>query len=65
VTKGRLLLGVTAGAAVLYVEFVRPWHLRWPARVSTESLRVDVLEMIRIYALPAIEQQLAPGPGEG
>jgi hypothetical protein len=31
VTKGRLLLGVAAGAAVLYVRFVRPWHLRWGA----------------------------------
>lgn len=31
VTKRRLLLGVAAGAAVLYVGFVRPWHLRWGA----------------------------------
>ena len=30
-TKGRLLLEVAAGAAVLYVRFVRPWHLRWGA----------------------------------
>jgi hypothetical protein len=35
------------------------------ARASTESLRVDVVEAIRIYALPAIEQELAHGPGEG
>ena len=30
-TRGRLLLGVAASAAVLYVGFVRPWHLRWGA----------------------------------
>jgi Domain of unknown function (DUF4304) len=33
--------------------------------VSTELVRVEVLDAIRIYALPAIEQQLAHGPGEG
>ncbi len=30
-TKGRLLLWVAAGAALLYARFVRPWHLRWGA----------------------------------
>lgn len=34
-------------------------------RASTESVRVEVLDAIRIYALPAIEQQLAHSPGEG
>lgn len=31
-------------------------------RASTESVRVEVLDAIRIYALPAIEQQLAHRP---
>lgn len=34
-------------------------------RASTESVKVEVLDAIRIYAWPAIEQQLAQRPRDG
>jgi hypothetical protein len=34
-------------------------------RASMESVKVEVLDAIRTYALPAIEQQVAQEPGEG
>jgi hypothetical protein len=34
-------------------------------RASTERVKVEVLDATRIYALPAIEEQLTPEPGEG
>jgi hypothetical protein len=34
-------------------------------RASAESVRIEVLDAIRTYALPAIEQQVAQEPGEG
>jgi len=33
-------------------------------RASAESVRIEVLEAIRVYALPAIEQQVAQEPRE-
>jgi hypothetical protein len=39
------------------------WTIDTPA--SAESVRMGVLDAIRAYALPAIEQQLAQEPREG
>lgn len=41
---------------------------RWwtvDTRVSMESVKVEVVDAIRTYALPAIERQVAQKPGEG
>jgi Domain of unknown function (DUF4304) len=70
-------LGEHPGANISYGDFA--WQRRigqllpdgrdtwWTVatRASVESVRVEVLNAIRTYALPAIEQQLAEHPREG